>query len=1290
MGTTAGVRRSAVTRLLVVFCVAGLIAAACSTSDETPINEANSTDSTSPDTPTAAGSSADGGNNVAAGEQTNPRSDRDSSTTTSAGANGDSSDADSSVVNTRSDAPSADDSTTTSTTTRATATAKTESTPTTQDAAAGTAAAAETTNPTQSGVRTIETSTTTAPTTSVSTSTNSTLKKTPTDHGDTTTPDDVSSTTTAPDNVSDPTPTIVCAEVDFGGERLIGLNTLGPNTTDPVAIDLPNGEYRLVLTSTDPNHNFRGQPRQPDERWILEGLDADGVVGFTSAATRDLPDALDEIIVDVGIVTVTDIVSVRAQHAKISDMGNSIIPTAAQFAPVGDTCPEREPDGPGPEEPPTDDPEIPDEIRDALVPFQEDPSTPIDLGVDAGAGDVVFAGGPGLDGVRIVIDSSGGLAAPNVQVQPDRGAGYTLSQSVGVSQVYDVTIPRPDAMQSATITLPYDESLVGDFPEDQLHIATLDEQSGFWRPVDSPAVVDTDANTVTVSTDNFSLFAVVTGVELDAGSNFVWSILASTAFFGDRPVVCTDGEGGNSVDVVFAIDSSGSMLTNDPGFLRLDAARTFLDAMNDRDRAGVVTFGEPAIVLLPLTDLSTGRGTVQSTIDGNTVLRGATDIDGAMELSNNLLATASSDRQVKVVVLLSDGQNTGLLDDSFIDVAAARGTTVYTVGLGTSADVGLLTRIANGTGGRFINATMAEELSDIYEDLVTEIIDDGTDSDEDGLTDCEEVNGLFSPRPSFNWRTDETFLTDDAIYSFTDPDDPDSDNDGSDDGEEVIRRMFVDNPDVAADFPDLIQQGRATYFELVTGRPDEPDTDFDELDDPVFPQTREFCLQNPDNQPSPFEYDSDNDGVSDEIECANGTNPLVDELDSAYGVPDFRASILVAPDLYDTFGFANPPVATTWQNVDGSVTFVDMEPGNTVFYDGDYNCVSNCAALVAYAQDRPNDNGWRWCNRFNTSACTTDEGQIQDKIREIVEKQGAFDDDGHFRADLIAHEAASYCRVLYGREVQCEFDAMRDAAQGQLASVAVGSASVADISSRTLAERLKQEERNGRGVRINDRLRERIEAVAQASREISRVYREAQQTDTSKQEQIRQSLETCYQSNILDVLSMIDRTYHPCDVFPVFVPSVLDVDQAARLDAEHIANRPFDMVLNYQPGAQAQNRIRADLASRGLNIGQPRQWYVQFDGCLPGEVGVGQQCDEYPYCASFQSGPGPLPPGEQSPSNASPRGSIRAIPANQNMCDGVAYGSFTRTCPTVNASQPFIVAPDLVPIGPTRYKCPAN
>jgi len=281
--------------------------------------------------------------------------------------------------------------------------------------------------------------------------------------------------------------------------------------------------------------------------------------------------------------------------------------------------------------------------------------------------------------------------------------------------------------------------------------------------------------------------------------------------------------------------------------------------------------------------------------------------------------------------------------------------------------------------------------------------------------------------------------------------------------------------------------------------------------------------------------------------------------------------------------------------------------------------------------------------------------------------------------------------VLYDREVQCEVDAMRSIAKSELGSVAVGSATVADISSRTLSERLKQEERNGRGVRINDRTRERIEAVARASRDISRVYREAQQTDTSKEEQIRQSIETCYQSNILDVLSMIDRNYHPCEVFPVFVPSVLDVDQAARLDAEHIANRPFDMVLNYQPAAQAQNRIGLDLASRGLNIGQPRRWYVQFAGCLPGEVGAGQQCDEYPpYCASFQSGPGPLPPGEQAPSNALPRGSIRAIPTNQNMCDGVAYGSFTRTCPTVNASQPFIVAPDLVPIGPTRYKCPAN
>jgi len=95
MGTTAGVRRITVVRLLIVFCVAGLIAAACSTSDESSINEANSTESTLPDTSTTAGSSTDAGNNVVASEETEPTeqpgqakpsSDRDTSTTASTGA----------------------------------------------------------------------------------------------------------------------------------------------------------------------------------------------------------------------------------------------------------------------------------------------------------------------------------------------------------------------------------------------------------------------------------------------------------------------------------------------------------------------------------------------------------------------------------------------------------------------------------------------------------------------------------------------------------------------------------------------------------------------------------------------------------------------------------------------------------------------------------------------------------------------------------------------------------------------------------------------------------------------------------------------------------------------------------------------------------------------------------------------------------------------------------------------------------------------------------------------------
>lgn len=1090
---------------------------------------------------------------------------------------------------------------------------------------------------------------------------------------------------------------VVCASTGFDGARLIG-KTGTVNETDPVEVDLVDGTYGVVLTSTDDNHDATASS-QANEIWFIEGLNVDGEVVFTSETTVDLADDETEQTYEVGDVEAVGVVAVRAKHGHVSGRFNSIVPANVEFTAVG-ACPDpaADPGGPGTGVSDRSVPEIPDGLVEAIAEVTGDPRG-IDFGDGAPAGMVEFEGGPALDGVKVMIDSSGGLASPNVSVTPDRFAGYALSQRVGVSNVFDINVTRPDAVNSAEITLPYDETLLDGADEAGLHIARFDEDAGIWVPVNSPATVDSEANTVTVTTGGFSRYAVVTGVE-SVGTSFVWSPEGTQAFFGNQAVTCTSGVAGNSVDVVFAIDSSLSMEDNDPGFARLDAAGAFLDAMSDDDRAAVIAFGNPAIVRQSLTSLNGGgRGDLEGTISGTTeLLPSGTNIEDAMEKSNELLSFDGSDNQVKVIVLLTDGrQDLGPgedpVDEGFIQTANARGTTVYTVGLGADADTALLNRISSQTGGRTVSAADPADLAAAYEGLVATIIDDGTDSDDDGLTDCEEVNGLFTIAQFFNPFNSETSnfpagTAEATSFMFTSPDNPDSDGDGTVDGVEVERKQLADNPALTAAHPSLVERGLTTYFDQITGRADKFDTDSDGLKDPVFPALRETCTFQPvANSPSPFSYDSDNDGVNDKVECENaGMNPLGKEATDAYGVPGFRETILVAPAIYNKAGFPDPVVGATWQN-DNADEFRTIMEQDAVFYDEDYNCVENCGLITSWAAAEPNDNGFGWCNSVFSGDCVTDAGQIQDKIRQIVEEQGAFDDDGLYKRGLVARQAAWSCFYLYGTDDRCQYDNFLDEAETQLGFVVVGrvGVTVVDISSRTLEERLRKDGGDGGpGNLPNEQTLRRIQRIAEVLAEGSKVFRDAQTTDTERQDRIEEILETCYQSNILETLSMIDQSAHPCDVYPIFMPSTFDAGDAARNDAQHIAANPADAVLNFQPRAQARERIRTDLASRGLNVGSPDVWYNQFDEC---DNRGSLACDEYPFFSSVQSGPGPNPAG-----NESPRASLLPMPSGPNSLEGNRYGVFTRAtqCPTVNAGAPFIVAPKLGGTTPTDYRCPAG
>jgi len=205
-----------------------------------------------------------------------------------------------------------------------------------------------------------------------------------------------------------------------------------------------------------------------------------------------------------------------------------------------------------------------------------------------------------------------------------------------------------------------------------------------------------------------------------------------------RNIELTEGEG---IEIVLCLDVSGSMLARDfiPDRLQasVNVARNFINNRKG-DRMGLVIFAGQSLSLCPLT---TDRKVViqqLNTIEYGSLADG-TAIGSGLASAVDRLRTGTA--KSKVVILLTDGENTGGLIDppTAKELAKTYGIRVYTIGVGTvgyapmpyktpggttimqqekvSIDEPLLTEIATETGGRYFRATDTKGLDSIYSSI---------------------------------------------------------------------------------------------------------------------------------------------------------------------------------------------------------------------------------------------------------------------------------------------------------------------------------------------------------------------------------------------------------------------------------------------------------------------------------------------------------------------------------------------------------------------------------------------
>ena len=138
------------------------------------------------------------------------------------------------------------------------------------------------------------------------------------------------------------------------------------------------------------------------------------------------------------------------------------------------------------------------------------------------------------------------------------------------------------------------------------------------------------------------------------------------------------------IEIMFAIDISNSMLSNDIQPNRLDRAKSLLTKLIDGltgDKVGIVIFAGDAFLQMPLTTDYSASKLLLSTISPDLIVQQGTAIGSALDLSIN---SFSKDKNVsKVILLISDGENH---EDDAVDVAKEakdKNITIYTIGMGT-------------------------------------------------------------------------------------------------------------------------------------------------------------------------------------------------------------------------------------------------------------------------------------------------------------------------------------------------------------------------------------------------------------------------------------------------------------------------------------------------------------------------------------------------------------------------------------------------------------------------------
>lgn len=171
-------------------------------------------------------------------------------------------------------------------------------------------------------------------------------------------------------------------------------------------------------------------------------------------------------------------------------------------------------------------------------------------------------------------------------------------------------------------------------------------------------------------------------------------------------------------DVVFVMDTSGSMSKTDPNNERFSAALDLLNSMSEENRVSFYRFDDTAEQIFPMTKVTDKtKKDIEEKLKQHENAKGNTNMREALQKSyDEIKSTEKADRNA-MVILLSDGGDTYDLDKKFdetIKPFKGMGVPIYTIGMSNENNFYILKKISRESSGNYYSVKEVKDLKGVF------------------------------------------------------------------------------------------------------------------------------------------------------------------------------------------------------------------------------------------------------------------------------------------------------------------------------------------------------------------------------------------------------------------------------------------------------------------------------------------------------------------------------------------------------------------------------------------------